>query len=153
MTNSRILPKWVWRRIDNVRTYLLRRTQRRFVSAGRCSMWAHMLPCECRWGRVQKLHQATNHTLSTYSLKGEMRLWSHNSVGYKVCEYPPRLFHCSPCYDMDDWIVLSIYVASLRLFPYHHTYNLRLPPQIVHLSQSLRSFGATAFHSSLMSMM
>jgi hypothetical protein len=112
-----------------------------------------------------------------------MRLWTRNSIGYKVCEYPPRLYHYSLCYDIDDWTVLSICVASLRLFPYHHTYilrpllsvlryqrpdciihlrcfsaivslpimTLRLPPRILHLPQSLRSFAVTKFHNFPMS--
>jgi hypothetical protein len=146
-------------------------------------MRIHLLQCECRWRRVRQLHQAMNHTLGTDRLGGEMRSWSRNSIGYKVCEYPPRLYHCSPCYDIDDWTVLSICVASLRLFPYHHTYTaatalrvtisttglyyppalllchcfpiitLRLPPRILHLSQSLRSFAVTTFHNFLISMM
>ncbi|KAJ8582112.1 hypothetical protein M405DRAFT_582420 [Rhizopogon salebrosus TDB-379] len=88
-------------------------------------MRIHMLQCECLWRRIRQLHQAMNHTLGTDSFGGEMRLWSRNSIGYKVWEYPPRLYHCSPCCDIDDWTVLSICVASLRLFPYHHTYTLR----------------------------
>jgi hypothetical protein len=95
-----------------------------------------------------------NHTLGTDRLGGEMRLWSRNNIGYKVCEYPPRLYHCSPCYDIDDWTVLSICVASLRLFPYHRTYTLRpllsvlryrSPDRIIHL----RCFSAIVSLSSL----
>jgi hypothetical protein len=116
-----VYDKWVWRRtIDDVCT-----SQRRSVPAGRRSMRTHLLQCECRWRRVRQPHQAMNHTLGTDSLGGEMRSWSRNSIGYKVCKYPPRLYHCSPCYDIDNWTVLSICVASLRLFPYHHTYTLR----------------------------
>jgi hypothetical protein len=46
-----------------------------------------------------------------------MRLWTRNSIGYEVCEYPLRLYHCSPCYDTDDLTVLSICLLLCDCFP------------------------------------
>jgi hypothetical protein len=106
MTSSRILAQVGLAAYYQWRTHLLHWTQRHSVPGGRRSMRTHMLQCECRWRRVRQLHQAMNHTLGTDDLGDEMRLWTRNSIGYKVCEYSLRLYHCSPCYDIDDWTVL-----------------------------------------------
>jgi hypothetical protein len=79
-----------------------------------------------------------------------MRIWTRNSIGYKVCEYPRNsatAIHVSTIiYDTDDWTVLSICVACVFVcyyFPIMTAAPRGFPQETTHLSQSLPSLAAT----------